>query len=618
LSYNSKAIKVDVNAKPIPQYYNPVTDEYEVLQGAGGAARQVLYGPDGQPISTIEGKLAVRAEELETKIEAVRVLLNALAGEDFATQTTLAQILEKMIAAPATAEKQDMITDRVDSVETLLTAIKDTDGIKKITDTVCVDMIDRAARVLGKVSADEDLSAKIEKIQESQRDLYRSLNILIGQSVPSEIYGVHWDKVATPALTRTDAAVDKVANIGVGFAAAANDFDNLPIWGEIEEVTDEYGNAFIRIPKFYIRKMDGEGFKSWQASKKHHPGFYLSRCFWDFANNRELPYFDFGKHLATLGESNRLQSKPELYPLCSKNIVQMRQYAQNNNADSLTGYQQLDIHAVDVLQTLMFIEFATLNMQTVMQGYTTGQYTATHLAVVTETNANRIVVANNHAGLYRVGQSISVGTTQGGNQIFYGRTITSIDDYDADNKAITFDGDPVDITAGNMLYNTAYKTGFSSGIAASSGAIVANDGKYPCAYRGIESPYGDIYQFVDGVNITERQAWVCENADQYASNLFAHPYESLSYRNYADSTEGYVKEMGFDPQHPYAGFPTAVGGSSTTYYSDYHYNSTGERIARFGGYWNSGASAGPSFWLLSYAASHAWLSNGGRLLKKAS
>jgi hypothetical protein len=96
LSYNSKAIKTDVNAKPIPQYYNPVTDEYEVLQGTGGAARQVLYGPDGQPISVADNKLAVRAAELETKIEAVRVLLNALTEEDFATQTTLAQILAKL------------------------------------------------------------------------------------------------------------------------------------------------------------------------------------------------------------------------------------------------------------------------------------------------------------------------------------------------------------------------------------------------------------------------------------------------------------------------------------------------------------------------------------------
>jgi len=129
MAYNSKAIKTDVNAKPIPQYYNPVTDEYEVLQGTGGAARQVLYGPDGQPVSVADNKLAVRAAELEAKIEfnlhAVRVLLNALAGEDFATQTTLAQILGKMIAAPATEAKQDSLATLVGAIEDKLDGITD-------------------------------------------------------------------------------------------------------------------------------------------------------------------------------------------------------------------------------------------------------------------------------------------------------------------------------------------------------------------------------------------------------------------------------------------------------------------------------------------------------------
>ena len=78
MAYNSKAIKTDVNAKPIPQYYNPVTDEYEVLQGVGGAARQVLYGTDGQPISIVDNKLAVKAAELEAKIEALNAKLDGV------------------------------------------------------------------------------------------------------------------------------------------------------------------------------------------------------------------------------------------------------------------------------------------------------------------------------------------------------------------------------------------------------------------------------------------------------------------------------------------------------------------------------------------------------------
>ena len=150
MAYNSKAIKTDVNAKPIPQYYNPVTDEYEVLQGVGGAARQMLYGPDGNPISVVDNKLAVRAAELEEKLDGVRVLLNALTGEDFATQTTLAQILGKMIAEPATEAKQDVIAGHVDGVETLLTALKEKDFA---TQTTLATVLERLQAVEGKIEA---------------------------------------------------------------------------------------------------------------------------------------------------------------------------------------------------------------------------------------------------------------------------------------------------------------------------------------------------------------------------------------------------------------------------------------------------------------------------------
>ena len=228
----------------------------------------------------------------------------------------------------------------------------------------------------------------------------------------------------------------------------------------------------------------------------------------------------------------------------NRNIVQFRTYAQNNNVDGLRGYQLLDVHVVDVLRTLMFIEFATLNMQSIMNGFVNGRYgIETDLAIISEENTNRIIVSNATAAQYRERQTISVGTSRYGTEVFYGRTITAIEDYDSENKAIYFDGEPVNIEEGNFLMNSGAVSGFSSQIAASSGSIGDNtSGKYPCVYRGIESPYGDLWQFVDGVNINEHQAWVCKNADQYASNLFTAPYEQLGYVN--SNKNGYPKGNG--------------------------------------------------------------------------
>ena len=430
-----------------------------------------------------------------------------------------------------------------------------------------------------------------------------------------KIYGVLWDKGSSPAMVRTDASIGMVAAAGVNGAFARNDFDGAEIYRDIYDVTDTLGNVFRRIPKFYIRKTDGVDFKTWQVSKTQYSGFYLPWCFWDFTNRKELPYVDVGKNKATKDGSNRLESKPNLYPLVLDHIVDFRTFANNNNAGGLLGYQQLDIHVVDLLQALFYVEFATLNSQAIMQGYTTGQYLATHTATVEENAVNRIIVANAHADLYRVGQAISVGTTLGGNQIFYGRNITATDVYDASNKAITFDGAAVNIAVGNILYNSGWKNGFSANIAASSGSIVSNsDGKYPCVYRGIESPWGDIFQFVDGVNINERQAWVTPNAENYASNVFASPYVQLGYVNH--SANDYVTAMGHDANYPYAALPTAVGGSGSTYYSDYYYQITGQRIAVFGGGWVYGAHPGLSCWHLALASWNTDVNIGGRLVRK--
>jgi hypothetical protein len=440
-------------------------------------------------------------------------------------------------------------------------------------------------------------------------------NLKLWTKMDMRVFGVEWDTgTSTSTLTRINDAVGKVANIGVDSQVVTNDFDALPIWGEMESVTDTLGNVFIRIPKFYIYKSFVPGGKSTlKVSKYQWPGFYLPKVFWDFSNSRELDYFDFGAYKAGL-DTTKLTSKAGEYPLVSKNIVDFRGYAEANGA----GYQQLDVHAYDVLATLFQIEFATLDSQSVMAGYTSGQYLASH-ALTADTNpaGNSLVVANATGALYRVGQAISVGTSLGGNQRFYGRSITQIDADTpvAGSTTITFDGDAVALTTGDILYNTGYKNGFSSSIMASSGCVGANDGKYPCSYRGIESPWGDVWQYVDGINIeADYKPWVCENADDYESNKFISPYKKLSYTN--ATSNSYVVEMGVDEEHPFANFPTSVAVVASSPYKDHYYQATGNRIARVGGPWSNGSSAGLSCWSFNDNSSSAGVHVGGRLLRK--
>jgi len=430
----------------------------------------------------------------------------------------------------------------------------------------------------------------------------------------ADIYGTCWNKGSSPTLIRTDKNIGQTVNAGIDATPAFNGLDLSSIFKDVEEVTDSYGNVFSRFPKTYINKDVNSGFIARRVSRgKSGSGWYLPWCFWDFVNNKELDYIDIGKYNGSLSDDGtRLESKTGKFPLFNKNIIEFRNLAKANGA----GYQQLDLHVVDLLQTMFVIENATLNSQAVVAGFTSGQNNAAHTATVAETNTNRIVLATANADSYVVGQTIGIGTTLNGNQICYNRVVTAIAAYDGSNKAIAFDGAPVNIAIGNICYNMAYKTGACDSVVSSIGSPVSNtSGKYPFVWHGIENLFGNMWQFVDGINITDLQAWVCKNADNYASNLFTAPYEKLGYVD--ASADGSVTELGYDVNLPFVNLPkTTTGGSSSTYYCDNYWQNTGQRVARLGGTWLNGSSAGVFCWLLYSSSADATLYGGARLVKK--
>ena len=425
------------------------------------------------------------------------------------------------------------------------------------------------------------------------------------------VYGVSWDKTDTP-LTRINGSVGFTAEAGVDAGAATNDFDTAAIYSEFDTFTDDDSNEFIKIPAFYIRKTDTASKKTWQISKARMPGSYKPWCFYNFTTGTYNDFIYVGKYPAgtTLTGGTKLNSLPNEYPLINKNIVEFRTYAEANG----TGYQQLDIHVYDMLQVLFTVEFAKLDSQAIMTGWTAGNYAATEVLTADTSAANTIVVANTIGAKFAVGQPVGLGTAAGNTSVFYGRNITliQVDTPGAGSTTITVDGAAFNASTGNVLWNCGWKSGFSSGISASSGSLAHNtNGKNPFMYRGIENLYGNVWQFVDGLNINARQAWFCKDADDYASNVFASPYEQIGYVN--KDASGYVKYMGFDAANPMIELPVDV---SANFYKDYYYQSTAQYIAVVGGRWGLGGLAGLWYWYLLYSSANTYVFIGGRLCKK--
>ena len=145
---------------------------------------------------------------------------------------------------------------------------------------------------------------------------------------------------------------------------------------------------------------------------------------------------------------------------------------------------------------------------------------------------------------------------------------------------------------------------------------LANDNKHAIIYRGIENIFGNVYQFVDGINIKDYKAYICYDPAEYVVDKFTSPYQALGYTD--GDTEGYIKSLGYDGSHPLISLPTEAGGSgagSNAYVTDYYYKNTGNRIALVGGYMNSGANAGLWSWNCSNASSNTYWSIGARLLR---
>lgn len=127
----------------------------------------------------------------------------------------------------------------------------------------------------------------------------------------------------------------------------------------------------------------------------------------------------------------------------------------------------------------MWVEFATRNMQSVMNGASSLSYVASDTATVAETAVNRIIVASTVAAKYVVGQTILIGTSLGSSNIANNRIVTAIEDYDAENKAIVFDGEPVNIAVGNIVCTAAWINGSCNDVLSSSGS--------PCQIQAVNT-----------------------------------------------------------------------------------------------------------------------------------
>jgi hypothetical protein len=164
--------------------------------------------------------------------------------------------------------------------------------------------------------------------------------------------------------------------------------------------------------------------------------------------------------------------------------------------------------------------------------------------------------------------------------------------------------------------NNAELTGQTAGYAGgtdlgnASGQIATN-GLKSMSYRGVENLYGNIWKWVDGLNIkADNDPYISDHG--FESDKFTDPYYQLGVT--LPSSNGYGGDFVLNDIIDFGFLTSVLGGASNSGLFDYYYQSTGNRVALVGGSWNNGLTAGPLRWSLSASSANASRIVGGRSL----
>ena len=404
-------------------------------------------------------------------------------------------------------------------------------------------------------------------------------------------YGVRWKLIV-------DEVNDYVApceRIGLARELGAVDFDRIAPFSGIRRcnvsqddggtkityegepgfsLTGSNGNVFVEIPKHYAERRQADGYEYRFVSDKPLPGFAVDPAFMEDGKELDAIYVSSYEALVRDG---KMMSISGVYPTADRPRPDYRRCAQANGP----GYGILDIRTLNMLQNLFLVEYATRDSQAAV-GNGWGKIMqplrgAGLRCAIAEEGVNRFVVSDWRPSLGHrlfVGSAIQLVDYEDQRTVHVtGRTIVRVEE-DMPAKGFTavyFDGEPIDTNANMMLGGAAQKTGWSDGLTTPSGHTAPNggggaDADYRCAvrYRYIENLWGNVWHYIDGLNLANGKAYTCDSMREYASGVTSGAYRPVAVQQELQTDNGtvggdreihYMKDLTFDPEHPFLALP---------------------------------------------------------------
>lgn len=157
-------------------------------------------------------------------------------------------------------------------------------------------------------------------------------------------------------------------------------------------------------------------------------------------------------------------------------------------------------------------------------------------------------------------------------------------------------------------------TGATSNLGNATGSVTNLNGFNVITYRGEENFFGNIWKWIDGINIYNYGVGSVHIADHdFADNSKADPYQDAGIT--ICGSNGYVSAFGYNEDFDWLFVASECNGSSALPVGDYFYQTKSNNywtVARLGGHWDSGA--GSFGWAVTHGSGNRNRNIGGRLL----
>ena len=451
-----------------------------------------------------------------------------------------------------------------------------------------------------------------------------------------------WETSQTCNGEKLDDNAGLVCNPSTAVTRGVSDYDDIPLFKtyDCNAYVDEDGvrhitalkgdsnfkdvgkvDVFVLGMSYYEKWWQADGYVYYSRTDMPKEGYTLAaEC--RTKDGTDQGFALYGKYIAGDIDGKPYSSKglvPARYcsgrPAGSQNIS----YSGNISYFHQRGahYSGTFMSEIKYITTSWWLKYGTRNSQSVMAGCT--DYNAQYVATVAETGVKRIVIANANAAYFEIGMSISIGDNGSSapdrnvwacHNKAESATITAIEAYDDNNKAIYVDVDNTfDTTTSTYITTFHWRSGFSNKVLGRDGSPCPTsagltNSKYPAVIQGIECFVG-IYDTVsnamaDIVDSTgKRDVYITNDSSKLSADITTvkstYSKAAVQITSTSFKTWNYITAVDCDVENGII-VPTTAGqsgSSSTTGYAD--------------GLYCDGASSGQKEILCFGALSHGYL-----------